>query len=89
MWQAHRSRNAGEHQTVPHSGPPPITLQSAYRSRGEWELARSHWQWVRKADSGARLELKLALRQSLSTGQSQSVGRGAGGVVFVQHECAP
>lgn len=88
MWQAHRSRNAGERETVPLAGPPPTTLQSAYRSRGEWELARSQWQWVHKAVSGARLELKLALQQSLSTGQSRSVGQGASGVLTVAHASA-
>jgi outer membrane receptor for ferrienterochelin and colicins len=86
MWQAHRSRNAGERQTVPLAGPPPTTLQSAYRSRGEWELARSQWQWVHKAASGARLELKAALQQSLSTGQSRSVGQGAVGVLTTARE---
>jgi iron complex outermembrane receptor protein len=88
MWQAHRSRNAGERETVPLAGPPPTTLQSAYRSRGEWELARSQWQWVHKAVSGARLELKLALQQSLSTGQSRSVGQDASGVLTVAHASA-
>jgi iron complex outermembrane receptor protein len=86
MWQAHRSRNAGERETVPLAGPPPTTLQSAYRSRGEWELARSQWQWVHKAESGARLELKAALQQSLSTGQSRSVGQGEGGVLTTARE---
>ncbi len=86
--QAHRSRNAGERQTEVLLGPPPDTRLSAYRARGEWALQRHQWQWVHKADSGARLELKAAAQQTQSRGEGRSSGFDAAGAAITRRESA-
>lgn len=86
LLQANRSRNAGERQTTVLAGPPPSTLQSAYRSRGEWALQRHQWQWVHKADGGERLELKAAVQRSESRGDGRSTGLDATGLPTTRRE---
>lgn len=86
LLQANRSRNAGERQTTALAGPPPTTLQSAYRSRGEWELQRHQAQWVHKADNGVRLELKAAVQRSWSSGEGRSTGVDAAGTPTTRRE---
>lgn len=79
LLQGNESRNAGERETAALEGPPPTTVRSRYRSRGDWALQRSQWQWVHRFEGGARLELKAAVQHSRARGEGLAQGEGAAG----------
>jgi len=79
LLQGNESRNVGERETTALKGPPPSTVRSRYRSRGEWALQRSQWQWVHRFEGGARLELKAGVQESRARGEGLAQGEGAAG----------
>lgn len=83
MLQVNRSRNASERHTDVLAGPPPTSVHDDASSRGSWHMARSQWQWARRAPGGGKLELKAAVQESESLSEGDSALRNAQGAVTV------
>lgn len=78
QWQAfvqrNHSNNRSRRQTVALQGLPPALASDASRSAGEWQMARTQAQWVRKAADGSRVELKAAAQGSAWAGDTLAQG---------------
>jgi len=76
QWQAFVQGNASDNRstrdTLLLSGPPLDSVRDDSASEGDWRLARTQLQWVRRQQDGTRFELKAGAQTSLS----QSTGRG-------------
>jgi iron complex outermembrane receptor protein len=81
MLQGNRTRNASQRHTQVLAGPPPTSVHDDASSRGHWHMARSQWQWARRASGGSKLELKAAVQESGSLSVGDSVLRNAQGDV--------